>query len=92
MLYFYPGDEYFLSSVVSWGDLTIEKDVGGLIKDESCIIATSFVGYEASQEHEDHASLQVEVMWRESSRSELVQKLYLKSCGISWITCTVSTG
>ena len=30
-------------------------------------------------------------MWRESSRSELVQELHSKSGGISRITCTVST-
>ena len=35
-LYVYSGDEYFLSSIVSIGDLTIEKDVGGFIKDDSC--------------------------------------------------------
>ena len=42
--------------------------------------------------HEDLAFLYVEVMWRESSRSELVQKLHSESGGISMITCTVSTG
>ena len=31
MLYFYSGDEYFLSSIVSSGDLTVEKDVGGFL-------------------------------------------------------------
>ena len=39
MHHFHSGDEYFLSSIVFIGDLTIEKDVGGFIKDESCIIA-----------------------------------------------------
>ena len=31
-------------------------------------------------------------MWRESSRSELVQEYHGKSGGICRITCTVSTG
>ena len=39
-----------------------------------------------------HAFLYVEVMWRESNRSELVQEFHGKSGGISRITCTVSTG
>ena len=38
MLYFSSGNEYFLSSIVSCDDLTIEKDVGGFAKDESCTI------------------------------------------------------
>ena len=92
MLYFYSGDEYFLSSIVSWGDLTIEKNVGDLIKDESYIITKSLLGWEASQEHEHPAFLYVEVMWMDTSRSELVQEFYRKSSWISRITCTLSTG
>ena len=34
MLYFYSSVQYFLSSIVSWGNLTIKKDVGGFIKDD----------------------------------------------------------
>ena len=49
----------------------MEKDVGSFIKDDSCTIAKSLLGREASQEHEDHAFLYAEVMWRESSRNEL---------------------
>ena len=44
MRYFYSGDEFILSSIVSLGDLTIEKDVCGFIKDESCTIAKSLLG------------------------------------------------
>ena len=44
MLYFYSEDELFLSSIVSCGDLTIEKNVGGLNKDELCIIAKYLLG------------------------------------------------
>ena len=44
MLYFYSGDEYLLSSIVSCGDLTAEKDVGGFIKDEPCTIAKFLLG------------------------------------------------
>ena len=32
MLYFYSEDEYFLSSIVSSGDLTVESDVGRFTK------------------------------------------------------------
>ena len=39
MLYFYSWDEYFLSNIVSCGDLTVEKYVGGIIKDDPCTIA-----------------------------------------------------
>ena len=89
--------EYFLPGIVSRGNLAIEKNVGGLIKDESCIIAKSLLGLEDSYEHEDHAFLYVVVMWREfnwreSNRSEFVQVFHGKSDGISRITCTVSTG
>ena len=38
MLYFYSGDEYFLTSIVSCGDLTVDKAVGGITKDEPCTI------------------------------------------------------
>ena len=76
MPYLYPGDEYFLSSIVSWGYNTIEKDVGSFIKDESCTIAKSLLEWEASQEHDDHAFLYEEVMWRESNRSDLVQEFH----------------
>ena len=41
---FYSVDGYFLSSIVSGGDLTVEKDVGGLIKDELCTIAKPLLG------------------------------------------------
>ena len=34
----------------------------------------------------------VKVMLWESSRNKLVQEFHGKSGGISWITCTVSTG
>ena len=34
MLYFYSGEDYFLSSIVSCGGLAIDKDVGSFIKDE----------------------------------------------------------
>ena len=44
MLYFYYGDEYFLSSIISCGDLTVEKDVGGFSKDEPCTIAKFLFG------------------------------------------------
>ena len=64
-LYFYSGNEYFLSSIVSCGDITIEKGGGGFIKDDSCTIAKSLLGCEASQEHENHVFLYVEVMRRE---------------------------
>ena len=50
----------------------------------------SLIGCEAAQELVDHAFLCVEVMWRESSRSELVQEFYEKFGEISRITCTVS--
>ena len=39
MIYFYSEDEYFLSSIVSCIDLTVEKDVSGFNKDEPCTIA-----------------------------------------------------
>ena len=42
--------------------------------------------------HEVHVFLYVEVMLRESSRSELVQEFHGKSGGISSITCTFNTG
>ena len=32
------------------------------------------------------------VLWRESSRSELVEEFFGNSGGISRITCTISTG
>ena len=92
MLYFCYVNEYFLLSMVSWGDLAIKKNVGGLIKDESCIIAKSLLGWVASQEQEENTFLCVEVMWSESSRSEPVQEFHGKSCGISRIAYTVSTG
>ena len=92
MLYVYSCDEYILSSIVSWGDRTINMNDDGLIKDESCIIVRSLLGWEASQEHKDHAFLYVAVMFRESSRSELVQDIHAKSGGISMITFTFSTG
>ena len=44
MLYFYSGDEYFLSRIVSCGDLTVAKDDGCLIKDEPCTIAKFLPG------------------------------------------------
>ena len=44
MNYFYYGDEYFLSSIISRDNLLIEKDVGGFGKDESCIILMSLFG------------------------------------------------
>ena len=44
MLYLYSGDEYFLYGIVSCGDLTIEKDVGGFTKDNSSTIAKSMLG------------------------------------------------
>ena len=60
--YFENLDEYFLSSIVSRGDLSIEKDVGGSIcKDDYRTIVKSLIGYMASQEHEDHSFLDVEV-------------------------------
>ena len=40
----------------------------------------------------DHNFLLVEVMWRETNRSELVQEYLGKSGRISRITWTVSTG
>ena len=40
----------------------MEKDAGGFIKDYFCSIAKSLPGREASQEHEDHTLLYVEVM------------------------------
>ena len=43
ILYFYSGDEYFLSSIMSWDDPAIERNVVGLIKDEPCIIAKSLL-------------------------------------------------
>ena len=42
MLYFYPGDEYFL--FCDLGDLAIENNVGGFNKEESCTIAKSLLG------------------------------------------------
>ena len=44
MLYYYSGDEYFLSGIVSCGDPTVEKDVGGLNKDEPCTISKFLLG------------------------------------------------
>ena len=44
MLYFLSGDEYFLSSTVTGGDPTVDKDVGGFNKDESCTIAKFLLG------------------------------------------------
>ena len=43
MLFFWGG-EYFLSSIVYCGDLTVEKYVGGFIKDELCTIAKLLLG------------------------------------------------
>ena len=44
MLYFYSGDEYFLSSIVSYGNLTEEKDVGGFTRDEHVLFQSSCMG------------------------------------------------
>ena len=60
--YVYSGDEHFLSNIVSCGSLTMEKDVCSFIKDDSCIIARAMLELEASNEHEDHDFLYVEVM------------------------------
>ena len=43
--YSYSGDEHFLSIIVNWGDLSIEKDVGSFIKDVSWTIAKSLPGF-----------------------------------------------
>ena len=91
-LYFNSGDEHFLSSIVSCADLIIEMDVGSFTKDDSCTIAMSLLGCEASQEKEDNAFLYVEEMWRESSRNEIAREFHEKFGGISRITFTVSTG
>ena len=74
MLYLYSGEELFLTSIIFWDDLPIEKDVGGSIKDEFCYIEKSLLGWHYSQEHDYHAFLYVEIMWRESSRRERVQE------------------
>ena len=50
------------------------------------------LGWEASQEHKDHAFHYVEVMWREFCMNHMVQEFHGKSSGISRITNTVSTG
>ena len=63
--YFHHGGEYILSSIVSWGYHAVEKDDGGFTKDDSCTIAKSSLGCDASQKHEDHAFHYVKVMWRE---------------------------
>ena len=55
------------------------------------LYAKSLLWCEAAQVHEDHAFLYVEVMWRESGRSEHVPEFHGKSGGTSRITCTVST-
>ena len=60
LLYFYSGDEYILSSIVSWSDLSVEKNVGGLTKDESCLVAKSLIEWWASHVREDHAFLYLE--------------------------------
>ena len=44
MLYFYSGDEYFLSSIDSCSNHTVKKDVDGFIKDEPFAIAKFFLG------------------------------------------------
>ena len=59
---------------------------------DSCTVAMTLLGCEASQEHEAHAILYVEVVWWESCRIELIQEFHLKSRGISRIICTVSIG
>ena len=41
--YFFSGHNFFLSSIVSFGNLKIEKNVGGLNKDVSSIIAMSWL-------------------------------------------------
>ena len=92
MLYLYSGDEYFLSSIASSGNPTIERNAGGFTKDDSCTIAKSLLVCMFSQEHEDHAFLYVEVMSKECNRREFVQKFHGKSGLISRITCTDSTG
>ena len=56
--------------------------------DDSCTIARSVLGCVASQEHEDNASLYVDVMWKKSSRSELVQEFHGKYGGVSRINYT----
>ena len=43
MLYFYTVDENFLSSAVSRGDIIIERNARGFIKDDSCTIAKSLL-------------------------------------------------
>ena len=90
-LYLYTGDEYFISSIVSCGDHTVEKDVGGFTKDDTCAIVKFFLGQEASQEDDDQAFLLAEVMWRESCRNEIVQEFLGNSGGITRITLTAST-
>ena len=37
-IYFYSGDDNFISSIVSCGELTVEKDVGRFIEDDSYAI------------------------------------------------------
>ena len=59
LLYFYPEDEYFHSSIFTCGDPTMEKDVGSVTKDESCAITISMLGLEVSQGHADHVFLYV---------------------------------
>ena len=81
---------YFLSSIVSCGDLTVEKDVGGFITDESCTITKFCLGERLRRSK--RAFLYVEVMWRESSRSEHIHEFIWKSGGIPRIICAVSTG
>ena len=44
MLYCYSGDEYFFSGIAPCGDLAIERNVGGLIKYDSCIIENALFG------------------------------------------------
>ena len=44
MHYFHSGDEYILSSIISFGDRTVEKGVGGINKDEPCIIEKFMLG------------------------------------------------
>ena len=59
----------------------MEKDVCGFNKEDSSTIAKSMLGCEVSHEHDDHAILYVEVMWK-----ELVEEFREKSCDISRIT------
>ena len=51
----YHGDEYYLSSIVVWGDHSKETDIGGIIMAMFCTIANFMPGREISQKYMHYA-------------------------------------